>query len=215
MNSKKTLILLSVLILGLSFTLAVLLYKKSQKDQTQQIAQTQSDVFVRDYSVRMGPPEAKVTLVEFMDPECESCREFAPLVKSIMKDYEGKIQLVIRYAAFHPNAPMMVKILEASRNQGKYWEVLDTLFKYQPQWGDHHNPNPDLVWKYLPEAGVDIEKIKAEMNNPEFQKIIDTDMEDVKKLGVRYTPTFYVNGKILDDYGYEPLKALVESELNK
>lgn len=214
MNSKKTLIALSVLILGLSFTLGVMLYKKSQKTQTEEIAKTESDVFIRDYSMKMGPDDAKVKLVEFMDPECESCREFAPLVKTIMKDYEGKVQLIVRYATFHPNAPMMVKILEASRKQDKYWQVLDVLFQYQPQWGDHHNPNPEFVWGVLPESGVNIEQIKAEMNNPEFQKIIDQDMQDVQKLGVRYTPSFYVNGKALEDFGYEQLRALIDSELN-
>lgn len=214
MNSKKTLIALSVVILGLSFTLGVMLYKKSQKDQTQEIAKTESDVFIRDYSMKMGPDDAKVKLVEFMDPECESCREFAPLVKTIMKDYEGKVQLIIRYATFHPNAPMMVKILEASRKQNKYWEVLEVLFQHQPQWGDHHNPNPEFVWSVLPQSGANIDQIKAEMSNPEFQKIIDQDMQDVQKLGVRYTPSFYVNGKPLEDFGYEQLRALIDSELN-
>ncbi len=213
MNSKKTLVALSVIILGLAFTLGVMLYKKSQKAQVEQIAKAETDVFVRDYSMKMGPDDAPVKLVEFMDPECESCREFSPLVKQIMKDYEGKVQLIIRYATFHPNAPMMVKILEAARVQNKYWEVLDVLFKYQPQWGDHHNPNPELVWKYLPESGVNIDKLKDEMNNPSFQHIITTDMADVAKLGVRYTPSFYVNGKALEDFGYQQLRDLIESEL--
>jgi protein-disulfide isomerase len=191
MNSKKTLVLLSLLILGLSFTIGVMLYKKSQKDQTQVVIASEEDALVKSYSMTMGPEDAKVILVEFMDPECESCREFSPLVKMIMKEFEGKVRLVIRYATFHANAPMMVKILEASRKQDKYWEVLDVLFKYQPQWGSHHAPKPELVWNYLPEAGVNLDQIKAD-----------------------YTPSFYVNGKPLEDFGYEPLRAMIQSELN-
>lgn len=213
MNSKKTLLLLSLAILALSFTLGVLLYKKSQKEEVQANTQNNADVLVRDYSVKLGATNPKVVLVEFLDPECESCREFYPMVKMLMNEFDGKIQLVVRYAPFHPNAGMMVKILEAARLQNKYWEALEVLFRYQPQWGGHHNPRPELVWTYLPEAGVNIEQIKGDMNSPEIQKILEQDMADVKTLGIRYTPSFFVNGKPLEDFGFEPLKAMIQSEL--
>ncbi len=215
MNSKKTLAILSVLILGLGFTLAVMMYKKSQKTETAEMAQTHSDVFVRDYAMTQGPDDAKVVLVEFMDPECESCKEFSPYVKMIMSEFDGKVKLVIRYALFHPNAMMMAKILEASRRQNKYWEVLEVLFKYQPQWGSHHEPKPELVWGFLSEAGVNIDQIKTDMNDPVIQANIDQDQADVAKLGIRYTPTFYVNGKPLEDFGVEQLKTMIRTEIDK
>src|SRR5690606_2620613 len=117
-------------------------------------------------------------LVEFLDPECESCRAFHPLVKMLMSEFEGKIQLVIRYAPFHGNSRLVIRILEAARLQGKYWETLEVLFQYQPQWGSHHHPRPDLIWKYLPEAGVDVNRIREDMHNPEIEAMIEKEIKD-------------------------------------
>ena len=63
----------------------------------------------------MGPDDAKVVLVEFLDPECEACRAFHPFVKQLMADYSGKIKLVVRYAPFHGSSKYVVRVLEAAR----------------------------------------------------------------------------------------------------
>ncbi|MBH49104.1 MAG: disulfide bond formation protein DsbA [Halobacteriovorax sp.] len=167
----------------------------------------------RDYSPTLGPDDAKVTLVEFLDPECESCRAFYPFVKELMAKYPNDIRLVVRYAPFHGNSKFAIKILEAARKQNKYWEALGVLFYFQPQWGDHHNPQPELIWNYLPQAGIDVEQIKKDMDDPKFVEIIEQDVSDVKDLGVRATPSFFVNGKPLTEFGFNQLQALIESEL--
>ncbi|POB14770.1 disulfide bond formation protein DsbA [Halobacteriovorax sp. DA5] len=163
----------------------------------------------------MGPDNAKVVLVEFLDPECESCRAFSPYVKEIMNKYEGKVKLVVRYAAFHKNSAYAISILEAARKQGKYWETLDLLFKSQPAWGNHHNPRPDLIWNYLTTLDLDIDKIKSDMHDPKFMEWIRQDAEDGKALGVRGTPTFFINGKPLERFSYQQLELQIREELNK
>ena len=132
-----------------------------------------------------------------------------------MQEYDGRLQLVIRYAPFHPNSRFAIRILEAARKQGKYWETLETLFRYQPQWGSHHDPKPDLIWKYLPEAGVDVERIRREMDDAQIEEIITRDAQDGLELGVRATPSFFVNGRPLEQFSYEALKELVQSEMDK
>ena len=215
MQNKKLLILSSLGILLLFFFVGVKLYQSNQNEKVQTIAGKDMSVFVRPYSPKLGLDGAPVVLVEFLDPECESCREFSPMVKMLMKEFEGKIQLVIRYAPFHGNSMMMVKILEASRAQGKYWETLDVLFRTQPNWGSHHNPRPELVWTYLPEAGVDVQRIKYDILNPEIEKNLQQDIKDLETLGVKMTPSFFVNGIALDDFGYDQLRSLIMSELDK
>ncbi|RZF20468.1 disulfide bond formation protein DsbA [Halobacteriovorax vibrionivorans] len=164
----------------------------------------------------MGPEDAPVTIVEFLDPECESCRAFYPYVKNVMAKYEGQVRLVVRYAAFHKNSSYAIAILEATRKQDKYWETLGVLFKSQPAWGNHHNPRPDLIWNYLPTIeGLDIEKVKEDMHDPKFMEIVKKDMEDGKKLGVRGTPTFFINGKPLKNFSYNQLELQVKEELEK
>lgn len=214
MNNKKiALIVGSLLLLGGFFWLASRYYKAGEVAKYSFMASENAATFVPDHAITMGTDQAKVYLVEFFDPECEACREFHPFVKLLMKDYEGKIKLVMRYAPFHGNSVMVVKILEAARKQGKYWEALDTLYQHQPEWGSHHHPRPDLIWTYLPQSGVDVEQIRKDMNDPAFEKIIEQDRADGQKLGVTRTPTFFINGKPLQEFGPGPLRAAIEAEL--
>jgi hypothetical protein len=68
---------------------------------------------------------------------------------------------------------------------------------YQPKWASHHKPQPQLLWQFLPEAGLNIEQ----------------DLADAKTLNVRKTPEFFVNGKPLPSFGYDQLIKLVGTEL--
>ena len=130
-----------------------------------------------------------------------------------MKQHPDKIKLVLRYAPFHKDSSVVVAMLEAARLQGKYLETLGVIYKYQDKWASHHTPNIGLIWAFLPEAGVDIEKIKEDMKKPEIEALIAQDIADVKTLGVKATPEFFVNGKPLLKFGYKELQAHIESEL--
>lgn len=213
MKNKIFLVVLAVVFMIGAFFVAINLYQKDQTERLDFIAKENFKMFVPDYAPRLGPSSAKVYLVEFLDPECESCREFYPYVKMLLQETEGKVQLVVRYAPFHGNSKFVIKILEAAREQGKYWETLEVLFRHQPEWGSHHHPKPELIWNYLPQAGVDVEKIRSDMNDPEIEKMIANEMRDGAALGVRGTPTFFVNGRPLEVFGYGPLRALLHEAL--
>ncbi|NCN27829.1 thioredoxin domain-containing protein [bacterium] len=179
------------------------------------LASDNFNTFVRDYSPVLGSPDAKVYITEFLDPECESCRAVYPAVKEIMKEFEGKVKLVVRYAPFHGNSVMAVRILEAARAQGKYWEALELLFEKQPEWGDHHNPRPSLIWTYLPTIGIDVERLQKDMENPIILTRLQRDVEDGRMLDVRQTPTFFVNGKPLTSFGIPQLRSLVKDQVEQ
>lgn len=197
------------------FFLAKSVYKTQEAERVGFIGQENFHVFAPEYAVRKGPKEAKVIVVEFFDPECESCRNFHPLMHSIMADYEGKIQLVMRYAAFHGNSIFAIKILEAARKQDKYWEALEIMFQHQPEWGNHHNPKPELIWNFLPRLGINIEEIKKNMDDSSIQQIIAQDTKDGEQLGVKQTPTFFVNGKKVEEFGAEHLRAAIDAALKE
>ncbi|MCB0385072.1 MAG: thioredoxin domain-containing protein [Bdellovibrionales bacterium] len=196
------------------FVAVSLLYKKSEKEKLNFLASAQSELFVRDHSPRYGDKEAKVILTEFLDPECESCRAFYPAVKSLLNDFEGKVQLVVRYAPFHQNSKTAIRALEAARLQGKYWQALEMLFHYQPEWGNHHNPRPERIFEFLQALDLDMEQLKADMNAQKIDAIIMQDEQDLRALNVRGTPTFFVNGKPLEDFGMDSLRALLKQEVD-
>lgn len=215
MKSKLLLILGSVVLLAIIFVVGSQVYKKGEQERIDFLAKENSDLFVRDYSPIKGDENAEIYVTEFLDPECESCRGIASYVNQLLEDYKGKIKLVVRYAPFHQNSRFAIKVLEAARQQGKYWETLDLLFRHQPEWGDHHHPRPELIWNYLPSIGLDIEKLKKDMDDPRIDQIIEQDLKDLQKLGVRGTPTFFVNGKPLENFGGSYLREAIEREVQK
>jgi protein-disulfide isomerase len=201
------------LILVLGFLLGSSYYQDQQVEKYGFLAQKNAELFIRDHSPTLGNPDAKVFLVEFMDPACETCAAFSPFVKKIMAANPGKIKLVLRYAPFHDGADNFVKILEAARLQGKYWETLDVMFKTQGIWANHGHWQPQRLWEVLPKAGVDIEQIRKDMHSPAIAKIIEQDMADVKALNVQKTPGYFVNGRPLQQFGSRQLYELIVSEL--
>ncbi|MEN8134786.1 MAG: thioredoxin domain-containing protein [Thermodesulfobacteriota bacterium] len=203
----------SCLILFFLFVFASSYYKEQQIEKYGFMAKDNAATFIRDHSQTLGSDEAKVYLVEFMDPACETCAAFSPFVKQMMAANPGKIKLVLRYAPFHDGADYFVKILEAAKKQGKYWETLDVMYKSQPYWASHSNPQPQRIWQFLPKAGLDIERLRKDMNDPAIVKLIEQDLADAKTLNVRKTPGFFANGKPLQTFGARQLQQLVQSEI--
>ena len=215
MNDPKKLILITILALGALFGTGALVYKSSQKEDARSNAQQNRQMLARDYSPLYGNPDAKVEIVEFLDPECETCRQFYPFVKSLVNEFPGRVKLIIRYAPFHQDALLVSRVLEAARKQGKYWETLTLFFERLPQWGSHHDPKPDLIWTYLPELGLNVEQIRIDIDDPQIRHQINTDIGDVKRFNIRATPTFYVNGMPLPSFGYEQLRSAVLQALKE
>ena len=212
MNKNYFLIGAAVL-MALIFAIAAYLYNAQQTQTQTKIVNQNAGALVKPHSPTAGNPDARVTIVEFMDPACETCRQFHPFVKQLMANHNGKVNLVIRYAPFHPGSDLMVKILEAARKQDKFWEVLDLMFETQPQWASHHNPQPQVFWSHLERTGFDMARLEQDMLDPAILKVIEQDLADGKVLGANKTPTFFVNGKPLPSFGYKQLETLVNSEV--
>ena len=86
---------------------------------------------IRPHTPTLGPANAKVHVVEFLDPACEGCRAFYPVVKQLMSENPGRIRLWVRYVPIHKGSDFVVKALEAARAHGKFWEGLGLLFAKQ------------------------------------------------------------------------------------
>jgi protein-disulfide isomerase len=215
MQNKK-LVLSSLLILVLIFLGLGYFYKNSEVKKEEVKTKTNSSSLVRDHSIKFGDNKKNISVVEFLDPECESCALFHPIMRKLYKEYHSEIQLVVRYIPNHKNSRFAVKILEASRVQNKYEEVLSVIFEKQALWAEHNNEKPELLWEFLaviPELNID--KLKEDSKNPEIDKIMDIDMEDANQLNVRGTPTIFVNEKRLSVLSQKDLFDLVESIIYK
>jgi len=211
---QKYLLISSAVFLVIAFVAGSLYYKSQQANAAVEAYKRDRSTFVRDYSPTEGNPAAKVEIVEFFDPACDTCKEFYPLVKKLMDDHPGKIRLYERYAPFHPGSDAVVKLLAAAHKQGKFWPTLEAIFAAQSKWAPEHRPQPELVWNYIGGVGLDIDRLRQDMASPEMDKIVQQDLADARKLNVKATPEFFVDGKPLPTWGYEQLKTLVQDEVS-
>jgi len=208
-NKQKTVIALAVVLLA-GFALATTVYRAKKDEKLERVIEETPSVLVRPGAKTLGPSDAKVHIVEFMDPGCETCRAFHPFLEQLIADNPGQVRLSIRYLPLHEGADTMVKILEAADTQGKYWETLHLMFASQPVWASHHHPQPDKIWPLLDRAGLDTEAIRRDMDAPEISVILERDLADARSLGIRKTPAFFVNGEPLRSFGYDQLRKLVD-----
>jgi protein-disulfide isomerase len=189
------------------------LYRAHQDQQDVASAERNRETLVRFHSPRLGRAEARVHIVEFFDPACETCAAFFPMVKALMAQHREDIQLTLRYAPFHPGSEEVVKALEASRKQGRFWQALEALVAAQSSWTLNHQARVDLIWPHLERAGLDTGRLKADMQSPEIARNIAQDVADARALNVTKTPEFFVNGRPLPSFGFQQLRSLVDEEL--
>lgn len=210
---QKTLFVIAVVLLLLGFIVAALLYNVEKEQQAGQFAAANNAALVRMHSPTLGPAEAPVVIVEFLDPACETCAAFYPLVKQIMAANPGRIRLVLRYAPFHKGSDQVVAALEAARKQGKFWQALEMLLARQHDWVQNHSAQVARIWPHLEAAGLDLQKLRSDMAAPEIAGVIEQDLLDAQTLKVTKTPEYFVNGKPLPRFGIEPLKDLIDEAL--
>lgn len=168
------------------------------------------------HSFSYGPENAKVTVVEFFDPECESCSAVSPYIKKEMKFYEGKVRWVFRYMPYHFNSKSAIAVLEAARKQNLFLESMELLFATQKEWGEKQVSMKNEIIEVVSKVpSMDKKRLLAELENSTTQQIIEQDAQEGKMAGVKGTPTFFVNGVILDRLDLDGLIARINAELAK
>lgn len=215
MTRRTSAVILTALVALAAFASAAFLYQRHERQQAAEQAAAKLDVMVRAHSPVIGPADAPVTIVEFFDPACETCRAFYPIVKNLMAQYPNDVRLVIRYAPFHQGSDRVVKLLEAAKTQGKYQTVLEAVLAAQPSWADHGQPNIEVAFQVAEQAGLDLVKARQDIEKPGMQALLQQDIEDLTALQVTKTPTFFVNGRSLPSFGPEQLARLVAEEVDK
>ena len=215
MNARKFTVFALVAFVLAAFGLGAYLYQQRvQNSQMDKVTQQQARL-VRMHSPVMGPQNAPVTIVEFFDPACETCRAFHPVVKGLLAQYPNEVRVVIRYAPFHQGSDQIVLLLEAAKRQNKYAPVLDAVLEAQPRWADHAQPDLRVAFQAAEQAGLDINQAIEDAQRPELSAALRQDIEDLTALQVTKTPTFFVNGRGLPSFGREQLTALVAEEVAK
>ena len=215
MNSKKLTVTILLGIVLIAFLFGMYNYQRRVQSSQEQRVTLQKGLLVRMHSPVFGPTNAPVTIVEFFDPACETCRAFYPIVKDLLRKYPNDVRLVLRYAPFHPGSDQVAKLLEAAKRQDKYWPVLEMVLAEQPNWADHGTPNLELAYKAAEKAGLNLKQALVDAATLAVDAVLKQDIEDLTSFEVTKTPTFFVNGRGLPSFGPDQLATLVAEEVAK
>lgn len=171
---------------------------------------------IKEDSYKISTDSAKVTIVEFLDYECEACYAAHPIVKRILDEYKGQVNFVVRNFPNHFNSVLAAQSAEAAGEQGKFWEMYDKLFEKQKEWGEQKTPQTDKFMSYAQQIGLDMNKFKDSLDSNKFKNKIEADKSEALGLGVDATPTFYINGlKNVGVLPYDDWKKKIDAELSK
>jgi protein-disulfide isomerase len=145
-----------------------------------------------------GMPTARVTVEEFSDFQCPACGTLEPGLRRVMKDYEDRVRFVFRNypLQMHKYAFLASRAAEAAGAQGKFWEMHDMLYDNQKEWSDSMEPRVQFD-SYATRLGLDVQRFKADMERQDLADRVKNDLLRGNSLGVKGTPTVYLNGREL------------------
>jgi protein-disulfide isomerase len=159
----------------------------------------------------IGPNDAPITIVEFSDYQCPFCRRWHDEVyEPLLAAYPGKIRLVYRHlplTSIHPDAMSAAEAAMCAGDQNVYWQYHDKLFSSELL-------GANVYTQYAQELNLDMTSFEACLNEGKFTDEIQSDSDFAVNLGVRSTPTFFING--LAVVGAQPLdifKQIIDKEL--
>lgn len=157
----------------------------------------------------LGSPTAPVTIIEFTDFQCPSCAATHPLIEKMVKEYDGKVRLVVRDfpLEYHTNAYKAAEAAEGAREQGKYWEYIALLLRNQSKL------DVAALKEYASQLALDRPTFDAALDSGKFADRVQRDIRDGLRLGVDATPTFFINGRRVPVPTPESLKAAIETAL--
>ena len=151
-----------------------------------------------------GSKTGKVLFVEYGDYQCPGCASAYEPVKKVMSKYKDQVSFVFRnypLPSIHPNAKAAAAAAETAGLMGKFWEMHDVIYKKQQDWqGATPAERTDIFVSYAGEIGLDKDAFRKKMTDSaeQINKKIAFDVELGKKAGVSGTPTFFINGKLVD-----------------
>lgn len=161
----------------------------------------------------LGSATVPVTLLEYSDFQCPACESYYPLVTRLYNESSSTMRLVYRHFPLsqHPNAVPAAMASEAAGVQGKFWEMYDQLFTNHADWTELADPTPVFVG-YAAKLGLNTAEFKADLSSSTLADIINGDQNEGIHIGIDHTPTFFINGKVIDNpQGYEQFKALIDA----
>ena len=205
-----------VVILAAVAVLAGIVVHEVLEQPEQPSGTASTSALVRDDSHRLDEAgNDTVTLVEFLDFECEACRAAYPFVEDLRQTDAGQVTFVVRYFPIdsHANARNAAHAVEAAARQGRFEDMYAQMYETQTQWGERRDSQAAVFRGFAQDMGLDMARFDADVDSPDVAERVQRDVDDGLALGVSGTPTFFLDGRILQPDTTEEFTDAIDAAL--
>ena len=196
--NKQFVAIVIVVILGL---FGVFYFTKDSAEAPANGANNSSSSSSEGSNNTIGDNTKKVVLLEYGDFQCPACGAYHPIVKQVIEKYNKDILFQFKnfpLQQIHPNARAAARAAEAAGKQDKYWEMHDLLYEQQQTWEQSTAVN-SIFESYAKQLNLDVAKFKTDFASETVNDVINADFSAGTKAGVNSTPTFFLQGKKLEE----------------
>jgi protein-disulfide isomerase len=170
------------------------------------------EIALTDSDPVQGPVDAPIVIIEYSDFECPYCRRHNLEVKdALMAAYPGQIRYIHKdfpLASIHPNATSASEAAQCAHEQGKFWDYHDALFTQSLGLGT------DAYLAYADEVGLNAQQFSDCFAERRYQDDVQADFDFGAELGIRSTPTFFINGiAVVGAQPFDVFASVIDSEL--
>ena len=216
MSKNLRISLVMAAVAGLVLAVAFVLIQGERGRADAKVAAKGAAQLVRADSHRVTTaPDGKVTFVEFVDFECESCKAASGAIDELRKQYDGRVTFVVKYFpnSGHFNAERAARAVESAAQQGQFEAMFQKMFATQLEWGEKKVPTDDTFRGFAADLKLDMAAYDKAYDDAGTLKRIRQDVADGKAFGVTGTPTFFLNGKMFEPTSYEHIVQSLDAAL--
>ena len=210
---SKAKIIVWVLLVAVVAAVAIPILIARANSTPETVPQGQGQVVRENSRVLSQAPDEQAVLVEFLDYECEGCRAAYPVIEELRAEYADTVTFVHRYFPLpgHRNSMNAALAVEAAAQQGQYEAMYQRMYETQEQWGESAEDQSAVFRGFAEDLGLDMAAFDAAVADPATQERIELDVADGEALGVGGTPTFFLNGEVLNPESLEAFRDAVET----
>ena len=212
-STKVNLIAIGAVVLIVAIIAAITTFRPFSPSREEVAATT---AVLEENTHRLDVAEnGEVTLVEFLDFECEVCGQVYPTIEELREEYAGRVTFATRYFPIpsHRNSKNAAIAVEAAAQQDRFEDMYDQMFQTQASWGESQDSKADVFRGFAEELGLDMAQFDADVADPATAERVDFDFQAGQDLGVQGTPTIFVNDEAIDLQRLDDIKAALDAAL--
>ncbi len=168
-----------------------------------------------------GKRDSKVLVLEYADPQCPGCASMMPKMEKIYEKYKDKVAFVYRHYPItgHQNAQSAAIAIEAAGKQGYFWEMLTAMFDRRADWiplsGSKLTNAYAEIFNDVTKKKGDTNQFEKDLSDKELSNKVSNDKKHGSKDGVTYTPSFYINGKLVEIDKVNDIQKEIEDKIEE